>query len=55
MSNGWPEISADGGRVVIMIGGVGVSIRIEDSQRVRREMVAAELEAGRQIAATKRK
>jgi hypothetical protein len=43
----WPEVRAERDRVTIMIGGVGVTITTEDSRQLRRELIAAELEADR--------
>lgn len=43
----WPEVKADRDRVAIMIGGVGVTITTEDSRALRRDLIAAELEADR--------
>ena len=43
----WPEVKAERDRVTIMIGGVGVSITTEDSRQLRKELIAAELEADR--------
>jgi hypothetical protein len=43
----WPEVRAECDRVAIMIGGVGVSITTEESRQLRRELIAAELEADR--------
>jgi hypothetical protein len=43
----WPKVRAERDRVTIMIGGVGVSITTEDSRQLRKELIAAELEADR--------
>ena len=46
------QVKAAQDRVTIMIGGVGVSITAENSQRLRKNLIAAELGADRHIAAT---
>lgn len=49
-----PRVHAERDRVVIMIGGIGVSMSIENSQSIRRDLVAAEREAGAFIARSRK-
>lgn len=43
----WPKVKSERDRVTIMIGDVGVMITTEDSRQLRKDLIAAELEADR--------